>query len=51
MKEANFLSYVDDNTLYRTANTVNEVMKLLEHGSMMLFKWFSDNQILVNVTS
>ena len=40
MKETDFLSYADDNTPYRTADTVHEVIKLLERDSMMLFKWF-----------
>ena len=30
MKETDFLSYADDNTPYRTADTIEEVMKLLE---------------------
>ena len=40
MKETDVLSYADDNTPYRTADTVHEVIKLLERDSMMLFKWF-----------
>ena len=40
VKETDFLSYADDNTPYRTADTVHEVIKLLERDSMMLFKWF-----------
>ena len=34
-----------DNTPYRTANTLDEVIQSLEHDSMMLFQWFSDNQM------
>ena len=38
MKETDFSSYADDNTPYRTAETIDEVIKLLEHDSTLLFK-------------
>ena len=44
MKETGFLSYTDDNTSYRTTDTIDEVMKLLERHYKMLLKEFSDNQ-------
>ena len=47
MKGTDFSSYADDNRPYRTADTIEELMKLLEHDSTMLFKWFSDNQVNV----
>ena len=50
MKETEFSSCADDNTPYRTANTIEEVIKLLEHGSGMLFKWFSENQMKENIS-
>ena len=50
MKETEFSSYADDNTPHRTANTIEEVIKLLEHGSGMLFKWFSENQMKENIS-
>ena len=43
MNETDFASCVDDNMLYRTENTIDEAIQLLEHDSMMLFKLFSDN--------
>ena len=46
MKETDSLSYADDNTSCRTTE---EVIKLLERDSKMLFKWFSDNQIKANI--
>ena len=49
MKETDFSSYADDNTPYRTAETIDEVIKLLEHDSTLLFKWFSDNQMKANI--
>ena len=50
MKETNFSSYTDDNKPYRTADTIAEVMKLLERDSTMLFKWFPDNQMKANIS-
>ena len=49
MKETDFSSYADDNTPYRTADLIEEVIKLLERISKMLFKWFSDNQMKANI--
>ena len=50
MKDTNFSSYADDNTPYRTEGTIEEIIKLLERDSMMLFKWFSDNQMKANIS-
>ena len=50
VKKSDFSSYADDNTSYRTAATIEEVIKLLERDSTMLFKWFSDNQMKANIS-
>ena len=50
MKETDFSSYADDNTPYRTADTIEEELKLLELDSTMLFKWFSDYQVKANIS-
>ena len=50
MKETNFSSYADDNTPYRNADTIDEVIKLLERDSTMLLKWLSDNQMKANIS-
>ena len=50
MKETDFSSYVDDNTPYRIADTIEEVIKLLKRDSTMLFKCFSDNQMKANIS-
>ena len=42
MNETDFSSDTDDNTYYRTADTNDKVIKLLERNSMMLLQWFSD---------
>ena len=49
-KETNFSSYADDNTPCRTVDTIEEVIKLLEGVSTMLFKQFSDNQMKANIS-
>ena len=43
-------SYADDNTPYRSANTIDKIIQSLEHDSMMLFQWFSDNQMKANIS-
>ena len=50
MNETNFASCADDNTPYSTANTLDEVIQSLEHDSIMLFQWFSDNQMKANIS-
>ena len=50
MTKTDIASYADDNTSYTTANTIDEVIKSLEHDSMMLFKWFSDNHRKANIS-
>ena len=50
MNETDFASYADDNTSYRTANTIDEVIQSLEHDSMVLFQWSSDNQMKANIS-
>ena len=49
MKETDVLSYADDDTPYRTAATIDELIKLRESDPMMLSKWFSSNQMKVNI--
>ena len=46
--DTDFASYADDNTLYVSADTVDEVIKRLETASVNLFEWFSDNQMQAN---
>ena len=50
MNKANSGSHEYDNTPYRTANIIDEVIQSLEHASMMLLKWFSDNQKKANIS-
>ena len=48
MKETEFTSYADDNTLYNAGNTIEDVISSLHKSSEKLFKWFSDNQMQGN---
>ena len=41
-------SYADDNTLYTTGNSIEEVIQKLENIAQTLFQWFSDNQMKAN---
>ena len=45
MKETDPSSYADENTPYRTADTIDEVIKLPKRDSMILLKRLPDNQI------
>ena len=48
MKDTEFTSYADDNTLYDAGNTTEDVISSLQESSEKLFRWFSDNQIQGN---
>ena len=48
MCDSDFTSYADDNTAYRLADTIDEVIKSLETASVKLFKWFEGNQMKAN---
>ena len=50
MKETEFLSSADYNTSYRIADSVEEVIKLLQRDSTMLFKCFPGKQMKVNIS-
>ena len=43
IKETDFSNYADDNTIKRTVDTTEEVIKSLESDSTMMFKWFVNN--------
>ena len=49
VKETDFWSYADNSLPYRTIDTIDKVIKLLKRGSLMLFKWFCDNQMKANI--
>ena len=45
MKETEFTSYADDNTLHDAGSTIEDVISSLQESFKKLFKWFSDNQM------
>ena len=46
--ETDFASYADDNILYVSGDTIDDVIKSLEDDSINLFKWSLDNQMKAN---
>ena len=48
VKDVNIASYADDNTLYDSYNTIEEVILSLQISSKKLSQWLSDNQMKGN---
>ena len=48
LKDIDFASYADDNTLYTEQESIDQVISRLEETAKSLFKWFSDNQMKAN---
>ena len=48
IKDTNFANYVDDNTIYKACNNVDDVILYLQQSPEKLFKWFPDNQMKGN---
>ena len=42
-KDVNFVSYADDNTIYESIKSVDNVINGLQVSAQKCFKWFSDN--------
>ena len=49
IEDTDIASYADDNTPYVIAENIDEVIKSFEEASEILFKWFNDNLIKINV--
>ena len=45
IKDVNFSSYADDNTIYQSSKIVDDVINSLQVSAEKIFKWFSDNQM------
>ena len=50
IKETDFSNYADDNTIKKTVDTNEEVIKSLESDSTVMFKWFVDNKMKANIS-
>ena len=48
VKDVNFASYADDNTIYQSGRNANDVINDLQLSAEKLFRWFSDNQMKGN---
>ena len=48
MRNVDFASFADDNTIYDADDNTDEVIFSLQESSKKLFKWFADNQIKTN---
>ena len=48
LKDTDFASYADDNTIYDIGDIINDVIASLQDSSEKLFQWFSDNQLKGN---
>ena len=48
VKDVNFASYADDNTIYQSGRNVDNVINNLQLSVEKLFRWFSDNQMKGN---
>ena len=49
IEDTDIASYADDNTPYVIADNIDGVIKSLEEASEILFKWFNDNLMKINV--
>ena len=45
VKDVNFSSYADGNTIYQSSKIVEDVINSLRVYAEKIFKWFSDNQM------
>ena len=48
VKDTDFASYADDNTIYDIGDSINGVIASLQDSSEKLFQWFSDKQLKRN---
>ena len=48
VKDVNFASYDDDNTIYQSGRNADDVINDLQLSAEKLFRWFSDNQMKGN---
>ena len=48
MSDTYFTSYVDDNTPYVSADTIDKVIKRLQTASVKLSKWCTNNRMKTN---
>ena len=45
VKDVNFASYADDNSIYQSGRNVNDIINDLQLSAEKLFRWFFNNQM------
>ena len=48
ISDTDFCSYADDNTVYNSGNSIDEVISSLQESAEKLFQWISHNQMKEN---
>ena len=48
ISDTDFSSYADDNTIYDSRNSIDDVISSLKESSEKLFQWLSNNQMKEN---
>ena len=48
LRDTDFSSYADDNIIYDSGNSIDDVISYLQESEEKLFPWFSHNQIKAN---
>ena len=48
ISDTDFCSYADDNTVYNSGNSIDEVVSSLQESAEKLFQWISHNQMKEN---
>ena len=48
ISDTDFSSYSDDNTIYVSGNSINEVISSLQEPAEKVFRWLSHNQMKGN---
>ena len=49
LKLSDLFNFVDDNTISTTADNIDHLLLTLKHESELAVKWFTDNQMIVNL--
>ena len=49
ISDAGFSSNADDNTIYDTGNSIDDIISYLKESSEKLFQWFLHNQMKGNI--
>ena len=48
LKDVDIIKFADDNTLFKSANKIDDLIDSFEKASSRLFKWFKNNLFIGN---